>query len=90
MNDTLIGMTVMPDPKNFRKSWYHSRDYGLIAANPFGRKGVAGGEKSEVLVKKGEKFHLGFGIAIYSGAKGGKIDRNAMYKDYLKVISEKK
>ncbi|MHC4636684.1 MAG: DUF6807 family protein, partial [Planctomycetota bacterium] len=53
MNDKLIGMTIMPDPTNFRPSWYHSRDYGLIAANPFGRKGVARGTKSEVLVKKG-------------------------------------
>jgi len=86
IDNTLIGMTVMPDPKNFRRSWYHARNYGLIAANPFGRKGVAGGKKSEVLVKKGEKFHLGFGIAIYSGPKGSKIDRNAMYQDYLKAI----
>jgi len=89
IDDTLIGMTVMPDPKNFRRSWYHARDYGLIAANPFGRKGVAGGERSEVLVKKGEKFHLGFAVAIYSAPKGSKIDRNAMYQDYLKAISAK-
>jgi hypothetical protein len=85
MDDTLIGMTVMPDPENFRSSWYHTRDYGLIAANPFGREKVAGGEPSEVHVKKGEKFHLGFGIAIYSAPKGTKIDRDAMYKDYLKT-----
>jgi len=89
IEDTLIGMTVMPDPKNFRRSWYHARDYGLIAANPFGRKGVAGGEKSEVLVKKGEKFHLGFAVAIYSAPKGSKIDRNAMYQDYVKAIGAK-
>jgi uncharacterized membrane protein YkoI len=87
IDDTLIGMTIMPDPKNFRRSWYHTRDYGLIAANPFGRKKVAGGEESEVPVKKGEKFHLGFGVAIYSAPKGSKIDRNAMHKDYLKVIA---
>ena len=90
MNDTLIGMTVMPDPNNFRPSWFHTRDYGLIAANPFGRKNVAGGEPSEVLVKKGEKFHLGFGIAIYSAPKGSEIDRKAMYEDYLKEVTVKK
>jgi len=89
IDDTLVGMTVMPDPKNFRRSWFHARDYGLIAANPFGRKGVAGGEPSEVLVKKGEKLHLGFGVAIYSVPKGSKIDRNAMYQDYLKAIAPK-
>ena len=86
IDDTLIGMTVMPDPKNFRRSWYHARDYGLIAANPFGRKKVAGLDRQDVLVKKGEKFHLGFAVAIYSAPKGSKIDRNAMYQDYVKAI----
>ncbi len=89
IEDTLIGMMVMPDPKNFRRSWYHVRDSGLIAVNPFGRKGVAGGKRSEVTVKKGEKFHLGFAAAIYSAPKGSKIDRKAMYQDYLKVIGAK-
>jgi len=88
IDDTLVGMMVMPDPNNFRRSWYHARDYGLIAANPFGRKKVAGGEESEVLVKKGEKFHLGFGVAIYSAPKGSKIDRDAMYQDYLNEIKK--
>ena len=88
MGDTLIGMTIMPDPKNYRKSWYHTRDYGLIAANMFGSEKVAGLGKNDIKVKKGEKFHLGFGIAIYSGPKGSTIDRDAMYKDYLKVISK--
>jgi hypothetical protein len=89
IEDTLIGTMVMPDPNNFRRSWYHVRDSGLIAANPFGRKGVAGGKKSEVLVKKGEELHLGFGVAIYSAPKSSKIDRKAMYQDYLKVIGAK-
>lgn len=86
MDDTLIGMTVMPDPKNFRKSWWHTRNYGLIAANPFGRKGVAKGEESKVVVKKGEKFHLGFGVAIYSAPKGTDVDRKAMYRAYRREI----
>jgi len=86
MDGTFIGMTVMPDPKNFRRSWYHVRDYGLIAANLFGSKKVAGLERNDVVVKKGEKFHLGFGIAIYSAAKGSEVDRNAMYKDYVEQV----
>ena len=89
IENTLIGMMVMPDPNNFRRSWYHVRDSGLIAVNPFGRKGVAGGKRSEVTVKKGEKFHLGFAVAIYSAPKGSKVDRNAMYQDYLKAIGAK-
>ena len=86
MDGTYIGMTVMPDPKNFRRSWYHVRDYGLIAANLFGSKKVAGLERNDVVVKKGEKFHLGFGVAIYSAPDESKVDRSAMYKDYLEQV----
>ena len=90
MDGKLIGMTVMTDPLNFRPSWFHTRDYGLIAANPFGRSKVADGEESNLLVKKGEKLKLGFCIAIYSADKDAKIDREAMYQDYLSVIGSKK
>ena len=89
MDNTLIGMTIMPDPANIRPSWYHTRKYGLIAANLFGSEKVAGLGPNNIKVAKGEKFHLGFGIAIYSGAKGSVIDRDAMYKDYLNVIAKK-
>ena len=42
------------------------------------------GEPSRVVVNKGEKFHLGFGVAIYSARKTARIDRNAMYEQYLR------
>ena len=39
------GVTLMPDPRNFRRSWFHARDYGLLVANPFGRKALTGGDR---------------------------------------------
>jgi len=86
LDGKFIGINVMTDPLNFRPSWFHSRDYGLIAANPFGREKVGGGTESNLLVKKGEKLALGFGLAIYSGDSEANIDRDAMYQDYLSVI----
>lgn len=90
VDDTLIGMTIMPDPRNFRRSWYHARNYGFIAANPFGRKAMKQGPESKVAVKKGEKFRLGYGVSMYSAAKGGKVDRGAIYQRYLKEIGVRK
>jgi hypothetical protein len=55
-----------------------------------GRKGVARGEPSEVKVKKGEKFHLGFGVAIYSAPKDGEVNRTRMYRGYLRQIGAQK
>ncbi len=86
MEGKVIGVTVMTDPLNFRPSWFHNRDYGLIVANPFGREKVAGGTESKVRVKKGEKLTLGFGLAFYSADNEADIDRDAMYRDYLGVI----
>jgi len=84
-----VGMTIMPDPNNFRRCWYHARDYGLVVANPFGRNAMTRGEKSKVAVRKGEKFHLGYAVFIYSAPANGKVHIDAAYKDYLKTIGAK-
>jgi len=86
INDEYIGVVIMPDPENFRPSWFHSRDYGYIAANPFGREAMKQGEKSAVTVKKGEKFHLGYGVLVYCNTGGTKINIDNAYRDYLDVI----
>ena len=86
IGDKYIGMAIMPDPTNFRRSWFHARDYGFNAANPFGRHAMTKGEKSAVTVQKGENFHLGFGILIYCTPAGTRTDIETAYQDYLKVV----
>ena len=80
-----VGITVIPDPGNFRRSWFHARDYGLLLANPFGRNAFTGGEKSAVAVKRGERFRLRFGVFVYSvrGTNGDVSE--AGYRDYLQL-----
>jgi len=57
----------MADPANFRPSWWHNRDYGLMVANPFGREAMKQGAKSAVTVKRGESLRLRFGAVIHQG-----------------------
>ena len=76
-----VGVLLMPHPKNFRKSWFHARDYGLLVANPFGQKAFTRGEPSRVAVKPGESLRLQFGMLVYDG----KVDFEAAFADYLKV-----
>lgn len=66
IDGTDIGVVLMPDPTNFRRSWFHARDYGVLVANPFGKNAFAGGEKSKVVVKAGETFRVRFGVLVYS------------------------
>jgi hypothetical protein len=62
-----FGITAMASPGNFRPSWWHNRNYGLMVANPFGRDAMKQGAKSSVIVKRGETFRLCFGAAIHQG-----------------------
>lgn len=82
-----VGITIMPHPSNFRRCWYHARNYGLLVANPFGRKSMTGGEKSKVVVRKGEKFRLRYGVLIYSVPAGAKVDAQKAYRDYLETLA---
>jgi hypothetical protein len=65
-SDRLVGITVLTDPANFRPSWFHSRDYGLLVANPFGQKAFTKSDPSRIPVKKGESFHLRFAALVHS------------------------
>jgi SAM-dependent methyltransferase len=73
-----VGILLMPHSENFRASWFHVRDYGLMAANPFGRRAFTGGEASQVFVEPEEPFRLRWGILVH----GGEIDPAREYEEY--------
>jgi hypothetical protein len=77
-----VGVTLMADRKNFRRCWFHARDYGVLVANPFGQNAFTKGEKSKVVVRKGETFRLRFGVLVHSG----KADVAAAYKEWLAAL----
>src|SRR5690606_3150074 len=61
------GVTLMAAPSNLRTSWWHTRDYGLMVANPFGRKAMKQGRASQVTVHRGEALHLCFAVVVHGG-----------------------
>jgi Family of unknown function (DUF6807) len=72
-----LGVMLVPDPGNFRRSWFHARDYGFVAANPFGQRAFTGSEPSKVTVPKGQTLRLRYGVLVHSGP----IDLDAAYRD---------
>lgn len=82
LSNRLVGITVIPGAKNFRPSWMHSRDYGLIVANPFGQKAFTKGDASSVLVKRSESFTLRFAALIHSSPTNQPPDLNATLKNF--------
>jgi len=71
------GIMLMPAPGGFRRSWFHARDYGLLVANPFGRRAFTRGEPSRVVVEKGQALTLRFNILVHDGDP----DRRAAYAE---------
>ncbi len=78
VGDATAGISVFDDPKNTHRSVWHTRAYGLMAANPFGREksGFPGvkGKTELVTVAKGEHLKLRYGIYTHTGdAKAGEV-----------------
>ena len=72
------GLAVFDDAKNKYRAAWHTRAYGLMAANPFAREksGYPGlkGKTELVTIKKGEKLPLRYAIYAHTGdAKAGKV-----------------
>ena len=94
--DFLLGVTLMPDPANFRPSWYHARDYGFVAANPFGRNAFTKQEKSRLVVPAGKPLRLRFAVQFHSQPLAASEPlpsvqqlvraRERGYRDYLKIL----
>jgi hypothetical protein len=78
VGDVSAGLALFDGPKNPYPAYWHTRAYGLMAANPFGRAHsgfpATKGKTDLVTIKKGEKLALRYGIYSHAGdAKGGKV-----------------
>ncbi len=73
------GLAVFADPTNPIDTAWHARNYGLLAANPFGREKHARfpdrkGNNDLVKLKKGEHLKLRYGLYLHAGdVKEGKV-----------------
>ena len=78
-------MTLMGHPENFRPCWMHARDYGFIAANPFGRNAFGKGEPSRVIVKPGESLRLRYGVLLHASPADRPADVHEAFKEYVRI-----
>lgn len=80
-----VGIALMPDPQNFRRSWFHARDYGLLVANPFGRKAFTNGEVSQMVTPKDADFRLRFNVLVYQTKPDEPLNLGAIYREVFSI-----
>jgi Family of unknown function (DUF6807) len=85
LDDVFTGITIMPNPSNARPCRWHTRDYGFMAANPFGREVFDAGSLSKLRVEAGQPFRLGFGVLVHTGKGQDSVDLDAAYQDYVEL-----
>lgn len=78
-----IGVLLVPDAGNFKPSWFHNRDYGLMVANSFGNKAFTQGAPSAVRIEADQSLKLRYRIYWYECGAQDKlpIQRIAMLGD---------
>jgi hypothetical protein len=88
VGDRWVGVTIMAWPGNLRPSWWHNRDYGLFAANLFGRQAMRQGPPSRIVVQKGETFRLRYGVLIHSSDAAVSFQPEKEFERYLRLTED--
>jgi hypothetical protein len=82
-----VGIAIFDHPSNTRRARWHSRGYGLFAANPFGLT-VFTKDKSQdgtFVLKSGETMRLQYRVIIHPG-DGSSANIASLWDAYLKEV----
>ncbi len=81
-----VGVAIFDHPKNPRHpTWWHARNYGLIAANAFGVHNFERKEKGtgDLTIKAGDSLHFEFFFVFHAGnAESAKVE--ALYDAFAR------
>ena len=69
--DRRVGILIVPHPENPRRCWAHSRDYGVLVANPFpAQRHESATPFVKTTIPKGERFRLRYSVLLYDTIAG--------------------
>jgi putative membrane-bound dehydrogenase-like protein len=87
VSERQLGLMIMPSPRNARRCWMHTRDYGLIAANPFPKQPKERRQPYvKTVIKKGEPYRLSYGLLIHDQLVGDALDRKTIYEGVTRLL----
>jgi len=88
----IVGIAIFDHPQNPRHpTWWHVRDYGLFAANPFGRhdfEKLPDKTAGNLVVPAGQSITFRYRFYVHEGdEKQSKVAER--YADYVKAVPKK-
>jgi len=82
------GLMVMPGLTNTRRCWMHTRDYGLVAANPFPRQPQERrAPYVKTMVKRGEPYRISYALLLHDQPADQSLDREFIYTEVMKYFA---
>lgn len=81
-----VGVLLAPDPENPLPSRFHARDYGFLAANPFGGKVFGLPEQRRTEVRPAETLALRF-VAVTHGDRSDR-ELSALYDQVVMILKD--
>ena len=87
--DRELAISIFDHPSNPRyPTWWHARDYGLVAANPFGQHDFEGKPKGsgDMVIKSGEEINFSYRFFFHEG-NPAKSNVSQKYIDWSKEKS---
>jgi len=93
IGDRRAGILLAAGPDNFRRSWFHNRDYGLMVANPFGRKAMTGPDDKSMPpdatpLNPDTPLSLTFAVCVFNAASDEQPDYAAWYQALVKDLAK--
>jgi len=76
------GVAIFPGPPNPNPTWWHSRDYGAIVANGFGKRVLPASAEGKLVVKSGDALKLRYQVLIFDTPAAAPIDFAAAYRQF--------
>jgi putative heme-binding domain-containing protein len=86
-DERIRGVAMFPAPSNPNPSWWHSRDYGAIVANGFGKRALPAAADGKLVVKAGEALTLRYQVLLFDTPAAAPIDFAAVYRQLQSLSS---
>jgi putative heme-binding domain-containing protein len=76
------GVAIFPSASNPNPTWWHSRDYGVIVANGFGKRALPASPDGKLVVKSGDSLKLRYEVLLFDTPATAPIDFAAAYRRF--------